>query len=341
MNLPHLSHTLFMLRAAGIREVVINLHHRPERIIEALGDGSRWGVSITYSHEERLLGTAGAIKRAEAHFGAPFLVLYGDNLFDVDLLSLIRLHATSGAHCTLGLHRAPDPTAAGLVETEADGRVVRFREKPPREQVTTEWANAGLYVLEPWLLADIPADTAVDFGHDLFPQWIDAGVRMYARPMEGLVQDIGTPFGYLAAHEAMLSGEAPRLAPGWQAGLEQSAPGVWLAPDAQMGSGVELFPPIVLGERCLVADGAQVGPFVVLGPETRVDEKAGVKTSVLWYRSVIESDARVEDSVLADEARVGAGAALHGGSLVGQGARVAPGSAPPAGSRLRRRDGTV
>jgi mannose-1-phosphate guanylyltransferase len=318
--------------------VVINLHHRPERIVEALGDGSRWGVSITYSHEERLLGTAGAVKRAESHFDSPFLVLYGDNVFDVDLRSLIRLHETSGAHCTLGLHRAPDPTAAGLVETEADGRVRAFREKPPRDQVTTEWANAGVYVLEPRLLADIPAETALDFGHDLFPRWIAAGVPIYARPMEGLVQDIGTPFGYLAAHRAILSGEAPRLAQGWQKGLIQRAPGVWAAPDAQVGRGVELIPPVVLGERCLVADGARVGPCVVLGPETRVDEKAGVKSSVLWYRSVIESGARVEDSVVADEARVGAGATLGGASLVGSRARIEPGASPPAGSRLRRTD---
>ncbi len=335
LNQPHLAHTLFFLRQFGIDQVVINLHHRPERIIEALGDGSRWGVSLSYSPEEHLLGTAGAVKRAEAHFDAPFLVLYGDNLFDIDLKALIQMHESKRAACTIGLHRAPDPTVAGLMETDEDGRVLRFREKPPRHQVTTDWANGGVYVLDPELLADIPPETPIDFGHDLFPKWIAAGVRIFARPMEGLVQDIGTPSGYLAAHREVLSGAAPRLAGGWQNGLEERAPGIWAAPDARVHAGAELAAPVVLGERCLVENGARVGPFAVLGPETRVAEKAGVKQSVLWYGSTVESAAQIEETVVAFGARIGAGAILHGETLVGEGALVAPGTRPPAGSRFR------
>jgi mannose-1-phosphate guanylyltransferase/phosphomannomutase len=340
VNRPHLAHTLFLLRQFGVDQVVINLHHRPERIIEALGDGSRWGLSIAYSPEERLLGTAGAVKRAAAHFDAPFFVLYGDNLFDIDLLALIRLHESTGAHCTLGLHRAPDPTAAGLVETDEEGRVVSFREKPPRDQVTTDWANGGVYVLDPNLLADTPSETPMDFGRDLFPKWIAAGVRIYARPMEGLVQDIGTPGGYLAAHREVLSGAAPRLAAGWQAGLEERAPGIWAVPNARVEAGAELRPPVVLGERCLVEAGARVGPFAVLGPETRIAEKAGVKHAVMWYGSIIESRAWVEETVVASGARVGAGAVLRGETLVGEGVQVAPDASPPPGTRLRIGDRT-
>lgn len=334
VNRPHLSHTLSLLSQLDVDRVIVNLHHRPERIIEALGDGSRWGLSLYYSPEERLLGTAGAVRRAAHHFDGPFLVLYGDNLFDIDLPALIRMHEARCADCTLGLHRAPDPTAAGLVETDVSGRVLRFREKPPRDQVTTEWANGGVYVLDPSLLDDIPPDEPVDFGHDLFPKWIEAGARIYARPMEGVVQDIGTPAGYLAAHQAVLSGEAPRLADNWQAGLKERAPGIWAAPSAQVAPDAVLLPPVVLGERCFVEGGARVGPFAVLGPETRIGEKAGVKTAVLWYGSIIESEARVEESVVAFGARVGAGAALHGNTLVGESVQVPPGAAPAGGSRL-------
>jgi len=335
VNRPHLSHTLFLLRQTGVDQVVINLHHRPERIIEALGDGSEWGLSLTYSPEEHLLGTAGAVRRAAPQFDAPFLILYGDNLFDIDLQALIRMHKANSAHCTLGLHRAPDPTAAGLVETDEAGRVTRFREKPPRDQVTTEWANGGVYVLDPALLEEIPEDVPTDFGHDLFPKWVEAGARIFARPMEGLVQDIGTPAGYLAAHRAVLSGEAPRLAGNWQAGLRERAPGVWAAPSAHVAADAVLVPPVLLGERCFIEGGARVGPFAVLGPETRIAEKAGVKSAVMWYRSIIESEARVEDSIIAFDARVGAGAVLHGETLVGEGVQVPPGDSPPGGSRLR------
>src|SRR5579883_1246273 len=76
LNRPHLAHTLALLRDAGIDQAVVNLHHRSARMIETLGDGSRWGISLAYSPEERLLGTAGAVKRAEKHFPDPFLIVY-------------------------------------------------------------------------------------------------------------------------------------------------------------------------------------------------------------------------------------------------------------------------
>src|SRR5262249_27975580 len=73
---PLLTHTFRLLRQFGIDEAVVNLHHRAARIVEALGDGSRWGIRLTYSEEERLLGTAGGVKQAERYFDGPFLVLY-------------------------------------------------------------------------------------------------------------------------------------------------------------------------------------------------------------------------------------------------------------------------
>ena len=144
----------------------------------------------------------------------------------------------------------------------------------------------------------------------------------------------GTPAGYLAAHWALLSGEAPRLDGGWQAGLEERASGIWAAPTARVEPGADLLPPVVLGARCFVEAGARVGPFAVLGPETRIGEKAGVKRAVLWYGSIIESEAHVEESVVAFDARIGAGATLHGETLVGEGVQVAPGAALPGRSRL-------
>src|SRR5437016_686551 len=111
----------------------------------------------------------------------------------------------------IGLYQAPDPAATGLVETDSNGRVLRFLEKPARCPITAGWSNAGVYVLHPALLATIPPAGSVDFGHDMFPRWLAAGERIYAQPLDGLVQDIGTPAGYQAAREALERGLAPRL----------------------------------------------------------------------------------------------------------------------------------
>lgn len=208
---PLLSFTLALLADAGVSDVVVNLHHLAAQVREQLGDGSRWGLRVRYSLEEELLGTAGAVRRAADAFTEPFLVVYGDNLLDVDLRQLVRAHQARQAAATIGLYQAPDPTAVGLVETDLDGRVRRFIEKPQPEEVTTRWANAGLYMLEPRLLASIPVGGLVDFGHDMFPRWLAGGERIFAAPLAGLVQDIGTPEGYRAAAKAVTTGLAPRL----------------------------------------------------------------------------------------------------------------------------------
>jgi NDP-sugar pyrophosphorylase family protein len=135
-----------------------------------------------------------------------------------------------------------------------------------------------------------------------------------------------------------LSGAAPRLSGGWQAGFQERSPGVWAVPDARVHDDAELVAPVVLGERSLIEAGVRVGPFAVLGSETRVGEKADVKDSILWYGSSIEGAARIAETVLVLGACVGAGAYLHGGTLVGEGVQVAHGARPPADSRLRNGD---
>ena len=127
---PVLEHLVRLLRRHGVTEIAINLHYRPEVIVRHFGDGARFGVSITYSPEERLLGSAGAAKRLEWFFGETFFVLYGDVLTDLDLGSLVDRHRARRAAATLALYEVEDPTRCGIVEVAADGRIVRFAEKP-------------------------------------------------------------------------------------------------------------------------------------------------------------------------------------------------------------------
>jgi NDP-sugar pyrophosphorylase family protein len=208
---PLLSYTLALLADAGVTEVVVNLHHLAAQVQERLGDGSRWGLSVRYSYEETLLGTAGAVRRAADAFSESFLVVYGDNFLDFNVAHLVRAHQARQAAATIGLYQAPDPAATGRVESDPSGRVLRFVEKPDRGQITAGWSNTGVYVLHPALLATIPPVGLVDFGHDMFPRWLAAGERIYAEPLGGLVQDIGTSAGYQAAREALERGRAPRL----------------------------------------------------------------------------------------------------------------------------------
>jgi len=186
---PILEYNLDLIVCHEVRDVIVNLHHRPQTIIEYFGDGSRWGVYITYSFEPQLLGTAGAVKKVQELFDGTFLVLYGDNLTTCDLTRLVAFHRASGGIATIALHYRDDPTSSGIVGLDRDNRITRFLEKPKPDQMFSHWVNAGLYVLEPQILDAIPLGQPSDFGRDVFPALLARGEALYGYRMseeEGL-----------------------------------------------------------------------------------------------------------------------------------------------------------
>ena len=191
---PLLQHHLELLRGQGITEFIVNLHFLPEKITEFFGDGRRFGVSITYSFEPELLGTAGAVKKREDELrDGTILVFYGDNLVLLELAPLLAFHRARRALATIALWESPEPWTGGVVETDASGRVRRFIEKPDPKEISTNRINAGIYLLEPAVLAAIPAGKFYDFGRDLFPRLLADGRALYAMKPAAYVQDIGTP----------------------------------------------------------------------------------------------------------------------------------------------------
>jgi len=191
---PLLEHHIALLREQGIHELIVNLHYLPEKITEHFGDGSKFGVHITYSREPELLGTAGAVKKMEHLLrDETFIVLYGDNLIQVEFAPLLEFHRTRRAVATVALFESPEPWTGGVVEMEADGRVRRFVEKPDPKEVSTNLINAGIYVLESQVLDAIPAGQFRDFGRDVFPKLLADGKAVYAMKPRAYVQDVGTP----------------------------------------------------------------------------------------------------------------------------------------------------
>lgn len=191
---PLLQHHFELFSEHGIRDFVVNLHYMPEKIRDHFGDGSMFGVRIEYSFEPELLGTAGAVKKMEHSLrDGPFFVFYGDNLVRFSPTDLLAFHRSRGALATVALFESPEPWTGGVVETEADGRITRFVEKPPREQVTSNLINAGIYLCEPAVLDAIPAGQFYDFGKDLFPKLLAERLPLYATKPLAYIHDVGTP----------------------------------------------------------------------------------------------------------------------------------------------------
>jgi len=203
---PLIDHLVALLAAHGVREIAVNLHHRPEAIRDHLGDGSRLGVSVTYSEEETLLGSAGAVKRLEPFFDESFFVLYGDVLTDIDLTALAAFHRNRGAALTMALYQTDEPERCGIAETDVHGTVRRFREKPAPGETASRWANAGVYAVEPTVLHFIPPDSFFDFGDQLIPLLLERGEPVRAYLSDSYFLDIGSPERYAQAERDLASG---------------------------------------------------------------------------------------------------------------------------------------
>ncbi|MBI2868037.1 MAG: nucleotidyltransferase family protein, partial [Chloroflexi bacterium] len=192
VNKPFLVHTFERLKQHNITEVILAAHYLPDQIKRYFGDGHGLGITLTYSLEESPLGTAGAVKNAEAFLDNTFFVLNGDVLSDLDITQLLAYHREREAVATLALMPAEDPTSFGVVETSPRGKVRRFLEKPSWESVTTNMVNGGCYVLEPEVLDEMEPGAFCSFEHNLFPRLLQMNLPVYGFPTQGYWIDIGT-----------------------------------------------------------------------------------------------------------------------------------------------------
>jgi NDP-sugar pyrophosphorylase family protein len=197
---PFLQIQIEMLREQGAREFVLCVGHLAKQIRDRLGDGTKSGVHIRYSTDgEHLLGTAGALKRAEQYFRPRALVLNGDTFLAVAYQRLLQHHAAarerSGVVATLSLARAPDAGRYGTVVLDTAGEFLAgFREKEAAPITSTErWLNAGAYVIERDLLDTILPGEVASLERDVLPALLAAGHRVAALKCAEAFHDIGTP----------------------------------------------------------------------------------------------------------------------------------------------------
>jgi NDP-sugar pyrophosphorylase family protein len=313
---PFLLHQLDLLQTAGVREIVFSVAYRPEKIQAVFGDGSAIGRTIHYAVEDEPLGTGGAVRNAQAFLDDTTIVLNGDVLTDVDLPAVVETHRRSGARATIVLTAVENPSAYGLVETEAGGRVRRFIEKPSPSEITTDRINAGIYVLDSRALEAIPPGVNYSIERGFFPGLLAREERVQAYDHRGYWIDIGTPEKYLQVHRDILRAR-------FRVSLDGAArDGGVVHPSAVVAADARLLGPFYVGPRCRVGTGAELGPDAVLVADVSLGEAAVVQDSVLWQGATLGRSARVSGALLGAGVRVGACARVGPGAVLGSGSVV-------------------
>jgi mannose-1-phosphate guanylyltransferase/phosphomannomutase len=323
-NKPVMEHIITLLRDSGIRYVVATVHYLADEIEAYFGDGSDFGLSISYTVEDTPLGTAGAVKLTQ-HLveDDDVLVISGDALTDFDVRALIDHHTSSGNDVTIGLKRVSNPLEFGVVITDGKGYITRFLEKPSWGEVFSDTINTGIYVLNPEVFARMERGRVYDFSKDIFPRMLHEGKRLGGYVIDGYWMDVGNLQQYQQANYDTLSGVVRSRPQG-----VEIAPGVWAARNARIDPSAKLTGPVILGEDVQVGTNAIVEGPACIGDRSVISDRASVVRSVIWRDVYIGEDSILTDCIIADRTivkdhvKVGEGTVVGKGCTIGSGASV-------------------
>jgi mannose-1-phosphate guanylyltransferase/mannose-1-phosphate guanylyltransferase/phosphomannomutase len=271
---PVMEHIIKLLARHGFDDVIANLHYFPDLIRGRFGDGSAYGVRLSYSFEPELMGTAGGVRNVRDHFGdETFLIISGDALTDIDLTRLWEAHKAKGGIATLALKRVDDTREFGVVIVDDEGRIQGFQEKPDPAEALSNLGNCGIYVFEPEIFDYFPETQFVDWAMDVFPALLAQDVSFHGSEFPEYWNDVGSLEEYRQGNFDALEGRVRVEMPAAGNGVPDSA---------------EVEGPVFIGEGCEIADGVRLTGPVVIGEGTRIGENSALRDTIVWPRTELD-----------------------------------------------------
>jgi mannose-1-phosphate guanylyltransferase len=327
LNRPFLEHLFGYLKGYQVTEIILTLGYLPDQIKNYFGNGGDFGLKLSYVVEESPLGTAGAVKNVEDYLDdQAFLVFNGDIFTAIDLRQMLDFHRQKQAKATIALTSVEDPSTYGVVEMNEAGKVKRFIEKPPREEAPTNLINAGIYIIEPETLAEIPKQTRFMFEHHLFPQLLEKGVPIYGFPSDAYWIDIGSPDKYWQVQIDLLLG---KVAPVIYSDEREAS---LIHPTAQIDDKV------LIGRHCHIEAGVNIIGPAVIGQDCQIGEGAEIEQAILWNEVRVGQGAILRRCLIANECFIGEGSYLPQDVVLGDKATIADGVSLKPGTKLWPRE---
>ena len=297
---PLLEYTLELLKKAGVREVIINLHHHPIAIENQIGNGKRHGLQITYSYEPQILGSGGGLKKVESFLNeGTFFLINGDILIDIDLKKVLRFHRKNKAFATMVLRKEKDLAKYGAICIDKNKRIRHFpgsglhisqnvgKSKTYPHFVKCEDLTplmfTGVHVLEPEIFEHIPEGVFSNINRVSYPKLLNEK-RIFGYPFQGFWRECGNPLDYFSTNMESLNSNGthkPRKFPQCQ-----------------------FIPPIWVGKNCTFGKKSVVGPNVILGEGCRIGAGAKITDTIVWDQVSIRAGELIEGSIVGKKERI-------------------------------------
>ncbi len=302
------------MQDASIDTVVVTTGYRGEQLEHHVAS---WTVGdhplqAWVNQESTPMGTAGSVRLLSEHLTDTFVVGSGDSVASFDIGALIDSHRQSGARVTMALWEVEDPTEFGIVGLSAthhgeldgqlrEGYICKFKEKPTAEEAFSNVINAGLYIIEPEVLALVPEGEKFDFSKQLFPMVLEKGWPMYAKTIDGVWFDVGHPSELIRAQHTLIEQRASLPFPLPEGDFSENS---FIACSAKMNGEIE---------------------GTVVSSSSHIEYGSVLKDVLVMSGSEVGKDCRLTNSVLGERVKIGAGCSLEN-VILGDGVILKPGS---------------
>ncbi len=297
LNKPMISYIIEALPKGT--ELIVAANYRNEQLEEYF---SREGINGRIVKEEKPLGTGGAVKNVEKYIDGTFLVLNSDIISSLNMEKFVQFHREKRAFATISLWPVENVEEYGVVDIEADGKITRFVEKPPRHEAPSNLINAGAYCLEAEILDYIPANKFVSMEMEIFPKIIEDGKAFYGFRFDGYWIDVGRHSSYIEATHILLKKDGLEYVAGRsevRGKLIYSSVGNNCIIDegsilesciiyngCRIGKNV-VMKNCIVADDCIIGDGAKLKE-VVVGEGERIEANAVIEKEKIWSKPLPE-----------------------------------------------------
>jgi len=315
VNRPVIEHIIDLLRKYGFTDIMVNLYYLGDVIEAHLGNGSKFGVNISYNREDKLWGDAGSVKRCQKFFtdgpSEPFLVVGGDDISDKDLGKLVKSHIEKKALATIGLSLVDDPSEYGIVLMNERNRITRFLEKPKGEIIFSNTANTGVYVFDPSIFDYIPQGKFYGFGHNLFPLLLEQRKPLFGHLTSSYWKDVGNLKVYRDTHSDALAGRVEL-----NLTATECRKYVWMGENVEVHPSAEIGYPVYIGDNVRIEQDVRILENTVIGNNCVVEIGAVLKETIMWEGAVVQRGTQLERCVVGNNCHVKSNAAVFDGVIV-------------------------
>lgn len=308
-NVPLIGYSLKWLSHHGITDVIVNVHHLGKSIKGALGDGSKYGVAITYSEEKEILGTGGALKKMHHLLeDETCVVVNSDTIFDLDLNRVLEAHKNKNALATMVLRSdANQDQYGGQLEIDDQGIVRKILGHGKFKGKLHAFMHAGVHVLEPGFLEYVPPDIETCVIRYAAVKALGNDKTILGVVTDGFWCETGVPERYLHANEQALDKNMvlPHADPLSGYALQPKkaiSDVVCMGTEVELAAGVDIRPPVLLGDGVRIGEHAVVGPYCVVGANASIGKESKIAHTVVLNGARVESGTQLTQAIVCKKA---------------------------------------